>query len=161
MLFLHNESPEPRLVPSLADALLLADCPVEAGRLLLPRLAAQPALFARYLLGIAVLAQGRGREGIARLYAAEQTAGTDAEPSAFFVRLGYAYFKARRIGDARRAFERVLQRDGESATGYLGLAGCALLRRDLAEAVRCTAKTVAIRLRSPFALLILARAYSW
>ena len=59
------------------------------------------------------------------------------------------------------AFEQVLQRDAESAAGYLGLAGCALLRRDLPEAVRYAAQTVVLRPRSPFAFLILARAYQW
>lgn len=156
---LFNERPERPVTLLLADSLIQANRAREAERILLGHLMTQETPFARFLLGFALLQQKRRDEGIAHLHRAEH-AGS-AEPVAFWIRLGYEYFRARHMGDARRAFEQVLHLDLQNASGYLGLAACALLRRDLAEAIRHAAQTVEREPRSAFAFLILGRAYQW
>lgn len=156
---LHRESRERPVLLLLAQSLLHSGANAAAEALLTPLVLAENPPFARYLLGVAVLAQKRTAEGWELLHGAERTGAQ--EPPAFFVRLGYAYFQSRRIDLARRAFEAVIARDPDNTGGHLGLAGCAILRRDLPRAVAHAERTVALRYDSPYAHLILGRVYEW
>ena len=156
---LRREQSETPITLLLAQCLLATGAARDAEILLSAHVMLQDAPFVRYLLGASVLSQKRVTEGIAHLRAAETNAQN--EPPAFWVRVGQAYFQVQRIGDARRAFETVTRLAPDNDAGHLGLAGCAILRRDLATAVHHAQKTLTLRPDSPFAHLILGRSYEW
>jgi tetratricopeptide (TPR) repeat protein len=77
------------------------------------------------------LADGNAEAGLELLLQAEQ-----AEPllPSLHVRLGETYLRSRRVDDAKRAFERALEIDGDSPEAHVGLSTVYLRQRRFEDA---------------------------
>ncbi|HEY1679302.1 MAG TPA: alkaline phosphatase family protein [Candidatus Sulfotelmatobacter sp.] len=87
--------------------------------------------WADWLVGTIELADGKAEEGLASLLRAEQ-----AEPLLpnLHLRLGETYLRCKRIDDAKRAFQRALEIDGDSPEAHVGLSMVFLRQRRFEEA---------------------------
>jgi tetratricopeptide (TPR) repeat protein len=87
--------------------------------------------WADWLVGTIELADGKPEEGLASLLRAEQ-----AEPLLpnLHLRLGETYLRCKRIDDAKRAFQRALEIDGDSPEAHVGLSMVYLRQRQFEEA---------------------------
>ena len=87
--------------------------------------------WADWLVGTIELADGKPEEGLASLLRAEQ-----AEPLLpnLHLRLGETYLRCKRIDDAKRAFQRALEIDGDSPEAHVGLSMVYLRQRHFEEA---------------------------
>ncbi|HEX3818861.1 MAG TPA: alkaline phosphatase family protein [Candidatus Sulfotelmatobacter sp.] len=87
--------------------------------------------WADWLVGTIELADGKPEEGLAALLRAEQ-----AEPLLpnLHLRLGETYLRCKRIDDAKRAFQRALEIDGDSPEAHVGLSMVHLRQRRFEEA---------------------------
>ena len=87
--------------------------------------------WADWLMGTIELANGKPEEGLACLLRAEQ-----AEPHLpnLHLRLGETYLRCKKLDDARRAFERALDIDGDSPEAHVGLSAVHLRQRRFEDA---------------------------
>jgi tetratricopeptide (TPR) repeat protein len=86
-----------------------------------------------YNLGVLLAEQGLCSRAIEVL---ERVGGTDQFAVDAFDRLGDCYLKRRDVDNARRAFESLLQASPSDQRGIVGLARCAAMTSDFAQAER-------------------------
>jgi tetratricopeptide (TPR) repeat protein len=103
--------------------------------------------WADWMLGTMELAAGNNEAGLAALLRAER-----AEPHlpSLHVRLGETYLRCRKLQDARRAFERALEIDGDSPEAHVGLSTIYLRQRKFDEGVSEALIAVGLQHFSPF-----------
>jgi len=152
---LYRQSPGDDLAIVLAESLCRVAMPRRARALLLPLVERDDSPYAPYLLGIALLEQGHKEEGLAHLRAVEAAGNLTA---ALNGRIGYAYVQSHQITEAQAAFTRAVQADPEDWIAWLGLAGCALLRRRMKDAIAAAQRSLALHHEMALTHAVLGRA---
>jgi tetratricopeptide (TPR) repeat protein len=114
-----------------------------------------PPAYARRILAQLLCAGGKYDEALAELFEAEQV---DPRQAGIHCEIGEVYGAMRRWDEARRAFEKELQRDPDSALSHTGLGKIAMENEDYELAVEELLMAISLWQSQPRAHLLLGTA---